>query len=285
MSHGAGALLLAALCASTPATAQEPAQLIELINEYRAAPQSCEGRRSRALPPLRRHPALSSLKVGAGQFLDQAIERAGYEVAGAQAITVSGAATPGEVMADISLRYCRTLLSRQLSTIGVSRTGASWQIVLAYPAPPPRVTELPGQHETGLQILQAVNGARSTGALCGERRFEAVAPLAWSSALSDAALAHSQDMATHRYLSHEGKDGRSVAERALQAQYAWRTVGENIAVGQESAADVVAGWISSPEHCANIMNPAFTDMGAAYAIAGAGRTSRAYWTQVFGKPR
>jgi uncharacterized protein YkwD len=62
-------------------------------------------------------------------------------------------------------------------------------------------------------------------------------------------------------------------------------VGENIASGQRTVEDAVASWLDSPGHCANIMNPAFTDMGAAYAIDPRNRNRTAYWTQVFGTPR
>lgn len=278
-------LLCAALGHAAPAWAQERDRLIELINDYRAAPQSCAGRRSRALPALASHPALASVHVASGRFLDQALEGAGYAVARAEAITISGPAEAREVMTEIGQRYCRTLLSKEFSAIGVNRSGASWQIVFAQPAAPPRVVQLPGQRDTALAILQAVNATRAAGALCGERRHPPVPPLSLNGALGDAAMVHSVDMAAQRYLSHQGKDGRAVSDRALQAGYLWRAVGENIAVGQESAEDVVTGWIDSPGHCANIMNAGFSDMGAAYAIHGAGRTARVYWTQVFGRLR
>ena len=278
-------LLCVALGHGAPAWAQERNRLIELINDYRTAAQSCDGHRSRSLPALASHPALSSVHVAPGRFLDQALEGAGYAVARAEAITISGPADAREVITEIGQRYCRTLLSREFSAIGVNRSGASWQIVFAQPAAPPRVVQLPGQRDTALAILKAVNAARATGVLCGERRHAPAPPLLLNSALGDAALIHSVDMAARRYLSHQGKDGRKVSDRALQAGYLWSSVGENIAAGQESAEDVVAGWIESPGHCANLMNTAFSDMGAAYAIHGAGRTARVYWTQVFGRPR
>jgi uncharacterized protein YkwD len=92
-------------------------------------------------------------------------------------------------------------------------------------------------------------------------------------------------MAGQRYFSHQGKAGRVVADRALQAGYRWRRIGENIASGQESPEEVVAGWLSSPGHCANVMDGRFTEMGAAYAINSARETLRVYWTQVFAAPR
>jgi uncharacterized protein YkwD len=49
--------------------------------------------------------------------------------------------------------------------------------------------------------------------------------------------------------------------------------------------EVVAGWIDSPGHCANLMNPAFTEMGAGYEINRARLPGFVYWTQVFGARR
>jgi uncharacterized protein YkwD len=47
---------------------------------------------------------------------------------------------------------------------------------------------------------------------------------------------------------------------------------------------VVSDWLGSPGHCANIMNPAFTEMGAAYAVNPANENRTPYWTQMFGRP-
>ena len=76
----------------------------------------------------------------------------------------------------------------------------------------------------------------------------------------------------------------TVRERATQAGYRWRTIGENIATGQGAPKQVVAGWLASPQHCSNIMQPAFTEMGAAYFV-NRERDTAIYWTQVFGTPR
>ena len=48
--------------------------------------------------------------------------------------------------------------------------------------------------------------------------------------------------------------------------------------------DAVAGWIRSPGHCANLMNPRYTDMGAAFAVNARSELG-VYWTQAFGTPR
>lgn len=91
-------------------------------------------------------------------------------------------------------------------------------------------------------------------------------------------------MANNNYFAHAAKDGTRAGERAQQAQYRWQRIGENIAAGQDSAKSVMDGWLSSPGHCAKLMNPNFTEMGAAYAI-DKNSDLLIYWTQVFGTPR
>lgn len=285
LSIGRWVLIWTALFAAVPAHAQSRDALVDLINAYRAAPGPCEGRQPGPLAPLATHPALASVQVGTGTFLEQALARAGFPVARAEAIYIAGSPDARSVMAAIERRYCRTLLSTQFSVVGAGRAGDSWLIVFAQPAPPSPVSTLPVPAEAGKRILDAVNTARATGRTCSERHFPAAPALSWNEALGAAALAHSLDMSRQRYFSHQGKDGRAVADRAMQAGYRWRRIGENIAAGQESPAEAVASWLSSPGHCANIMNRDFTEMGAAYAINSARETARVYWTQVFGTPK
>ena len=91
-------------------------------------------------------------------------------------------------------------------------------------------------------------------------------------------------MASRSTLSHEGRDGSTPADRAGRAGYRWRIVGENLASGPGSADEVVKGWLASPHHCSNIMEPRFTEMGVAYYVDKKS-TSVIYWTQMFGSPR
>lgn len=91
-------------------------------------------------------------------------------------------------------------------------------------------------------------------------------------------------MASRGTLSHIGRDGSTVGERVTQSGFLWSAVGENIASGQTSAAQVVHAWLASPPHCANIMNPAFTATAVAFST-GPHAASRVYWTEDFARPR
>ncbi|PIE35699.1 MAG: hypothetical protein CSA54_05240 [Gammaproteobacteria bacterium] len=99
--------------------------------------------------------------------------------------------------------------------------------------------------------------------------------------LMQAAREHSLDMATHNFFNHIGSDGLSVADRATQSGYVWRTVGENIAAGQRSAKEAVDGWLASAGHCRNLMNPDFTEV-AVDCVEDAGSDYGTYWTNVLG---
>ncbi len=267
-----------------PLQARPSDPLAELINSYRTAPGSCAGKRASPMRPLAANPALAKVKLGTGMFLDLELERQGYRAEHAEIIYVSGAPNAHSAMAELERSYCRFLLDARYETVGSSRNGDAWQIILAQPEIPPPLVKTPDLSGFGQIILTAVNIVRAKGATCGSTVFPPAPPLQWNDALASASRAHSLDMANQRYYGHQGKDGRLADARASAAGYHWRRVGENIAAGQNSAEEVMAGWLASPGHCANIMEPGFVEMGVAYAIYDTVGKPRVYWTQMFGRP-
>lgn len=133
------------------------------------------------------------------------------------------------------------------------------------------------------RVVDLVNVARSKARRCGTERFAAAPPLRISRALTDAAEGHARDMARKRYFEHRGRNGSEPKDRVRRAGYESRLTGENIALGPDSAEEVVAGWLASPGHCANIMDERFKDIGVGLAT-GKGR-GKIYWVQNFGTPR
>jgi uncharacterized protein YkwD len=132
--------------------------------------------------------------------------------------------------------------------------------------------------------LRLVNQQRAAGATCGSRgSFAPAAALTWNARLAGAAYGHSRDMADHNYFSHDSLDGRSMVARINATGYAWSTIGENIAAGYGSVQATVSGWMASEGHCANLMNPRFTEFGLACA-RNDGSQFRIYWTQNLGRP-
>jgi uncharacterized protein YkwD len=271
----AAGLALAALCAA-PARADE---LADLINAYRAAPGACNGRPAGPAAPLAPEAALAAVRVGPVTILESALRDAGFEATRAEAISVSGPPDARAALSAIQQSYCATLLSEEFDAIGTARRGKEWQIVLARRL---AIPALPDWEQAGQEILALVNATRAQPRTCGAQTYRPAPPLTWNPALGQAALAHSSDMAEHRYFDHQERDGSVAGDRAARAGYRWTRIGENIAAGQRSVEEAVAGWLDSPGHCSNIMNPAFSEMGAAYAINPQNRNRTPYWTQVFG---
>lgn len=122
------------------------------------------------------------------------------------------------------------------------------------------------------------------------RRKEGLPGLTWDAALARVARAHSADMLVRGYFRHESPEGRTPHERAKDGTpYALAASGENLwgAQGDQPLEPerlpriIVDTWLASPGHRANLLNPAFTDLGV--GVAQKGNAIRA--TQVFGRPR
>ena len=98
------------------------------------------------------------------------------------------------------------------------------------------------------------------------------------------AFYHAADMAKHDYFEHEDLSGRSPADRVRASGYHEKLVGENLAYGPGSVEEVVQGWLDSPGHCENLMDPRFAEMGIAYA-AGQSTRHGLFWVQLLAEPR
>ena len=140
------------------------------------------------------------------------------------------------------------------------------------PTPPPPATTSASEAREVLRLTNV------------ERASAGCSALAWDSRLAAAAAGHSTDMASHDYFSHTSRDGRSFSARITAAGYGWSRVAENIAAGQPTPKAVVAAWMDSDGHRANILNCALTELGVGVARSGASGNVP-YWTQDFGTPR
>lgn len=176
-------------------------------------------------------------------------------------------------MATASLR----LLGVPTLLLALTACGARTQ---ASPPSPEPVAPVPPQTSPAggvftQRVLSLTNAART----CGTTGHAAAPALSASAQLGQAAQGHASNMATRNYFSHTSQDGRTLADRINATGYRWSTIGENIAAGQPIPEDVVSGWLSSPGHCRNIMNPAFRELGVGYVQGGSHGHS---WVQNFG---
>jgi uncharacterized protein YkwD len=138
------------------------------------------------------------------------------------------------------------------------------------PVPAPVPTRSLGRVERMENDVTALVNAERAKAGCG--------PVHTDERLRTAARRHSADMATQDYFSHTGQDGSSPWDRIRRAGYP-SGIGENIAYGYPSAADVMRGWMNSAGHRANILNCDAHAIGVGLAYNSGGT---AYWTQDFG---
>lgn len=136
------------------------------------------------------------------------------------------------------------------------------------------------------EVLVLVNENRAAGANCDLKgEFGPADPLAMDPALRCAARLHSMDMYERDYFDHTNPDGVEASARVDAVDFAWSTVGENIAQGQPTPEDVMAAWMESDGHCANVMNPNYTVIGVGYhAGADDWRDGQHFWTQDFARP-
>lgn len=259
--------------------ASEEAQLLESINGYRSHVQRCGGQALGELPPLAADPRLI-LPAGVTGDLQQALSRTAYQMVSAQAISLSGPRDAQAAMTTLQANYCQVLLDPQFVDIGVSRAGRDWRIVLARPLLAGRMGDWQAE---GQKLLEGINAARAQARQCGGQAFAATAPLAWNAVLGAVAETHSRAMANGNFFDHRDRDGRTPGDRAELAGYSGGQIGENIAAAQDSARKVVDGWLASPGHCANLMNPQFRELGAAYATDPKSDAG-IYWTALFGAP-
>ncbi|MED7669077.1 CAP domain-containing protein [Pseudomonas moraviensis subsp. stanleyae] len=264
---------------ATSALAADELQLIESINSYRSQPQRCGTQASNELPPLSADPRLRLPASGAVD-LQQAMTSAHYPMVNVQAITLNGPRDAAAAMQAIKESFCQVVLDPQFVDVGVSRVDRDWRIVLARPL---LTAKLGDAQSEGQKLLAQLNTARSLARQCGGQSFAAAPPLAWNATLGTVAQDHSRDMANNNYLDHKDRDGRTPGDRAELSGYGGQLVGENIAAGQDTVGKVVDGWLASPGHCANLMNPQYQELGAAYATDPKSNAG-IYWTAMFGAP-
>jgi uncharacterized protein YkwD len=128
-----------------------------------------------------------------------------------------------------------------------------------------------------LQVLQLINDYRENNGL---------EPLLLSDTVSVASERHSEDMARYRFFAHITAasfyypSGSQPWDRMRAEGYDYNTfMGENIAVGYETAEAAFAAWRRSPSHNAAMLDGRYRVIGVArLSLPG----SRWYWTTDFG---
>ncbi|MFI0816406.1 CAP domain-containing protein [Streptomyces sp. NPDC021098] len=175
--------------------------------------------------------------------------------------------------------------SRSASATPRTRTTSTPATTLSDTAPAAAKSKAPATTAPATKAAAAPSSAASSAEaqvvelVNDERAKVGCSPVKVNAKLTEAAEAHSEDMAEHSNMSHTGSDGSSPGDRITRAGYSWSTYGENVAYGYGSAKSVMEGWMNSSGHKANILNCDFKEIGV--GLSGADN----YWTQDFGTAR
>jgi uncharacterized protein YkwD len=113
------------------------------------------------------------------------------------------------------------------------------------------------------------------------RRRSGLSRLTFYHELLPVARAYSRRMAERRFFSHEDPEGRTVRERVDEADIRWRMIGENLAYSNGYVNPVAAslhGWMESPGHRRNILEPDFNMTAIGVWISPEGTV---YFTEIF----
>ena len=266
-------------------------RVVELINSERG---------KQGLPPLMRHDTLTSIarahsedmlrrnSVSAtgsdGSSGLERIRQGGITNSfGQNTLVYGGGDTPEQRVATWMNSSRSTILHEERSHIGIgivqrpagsnARSSAYWTLVLINMPPEPAPSET---RAFELRVFELTNR---------EREKQGIPPLIWHDTLSDAARAHAEDLTRNNMGGHTGSDGSSPSQRMERAGITnRRQSGENVARGQRTPEAVLASWMSSPGHRANILNVNYTHLGVGFVqwLEGISDQNNAYhWVQKF----
>lgn len=94
-----------------------------------------------------------------------------------------------------------------------------------------------------------------------ERQAGNLLPLTINDRLSQAALAKGQDMFSNQYWAHTSPAGREPWDFIRAVGYGYRIAGENLARDFSTTDTMMAAWMASPTHRANILHPRYREIG------------------------
>lgn len=123
------------------------------------------------------------------------------------------------------------------------------------------------------QVLQLINLERAEADL---------GPVVLNPALTRVATDFACRMIDQNFFLHHDPDtGEGPGDRARAADYLFYAVGENLAAGQATAAEVMDVWMESPAHRQIILDRRWQEVGIAVRFGG---EYSIYWVQEFGDP-
>jgi len=111
-----------------------------------------------------------------------------------------------------------------------------------------------------------------------------LAPLAENPKLDQAAADKVSDMLLNQYFAHVSPMGIDLTSWIKKVNYGYEMAGENLAMGFNTAPEVMAAWEASPTHYINLTDPNFKDIGVSMGSGAYQGTDTSFVAQYFGRP-
>lgn len=134
-------------------------------------------------------------------------------------------------------------------------------------------------------FLAAVIGTEIISLTNTQRQVQHLGTLREHPLLAAAAKRKAEDMVARGYFAHTAPDGKTPWQWLTEVGYDYRYAGENLAVRFIDSSDVVAAWMNSPSHRANIVKAPYTDIGVAVVQGLYQGRDATYVVQFFGSSR
>jgi uncharacterized protein YkwD len=287
-------LLIPGLAPAANSASQHPfaeKALLENLNTTRSEHNLSPLRRDRVLDRLARELILEVLATSepqleplVGDVFHERAKRSGYEalfisemlveVEGDEIAGVAASWTKGSVGRDLALRP--DVLDVGLA---IGRAGSSSIYLFLFAQSKAddfkqRTRKLPDAAQLKEKMLECVNAIRQSAHLT---------PLRWDDRLGQAAQKYAEEMLARVFFGHANPEGAGPLHRARAVGYVPWSVGENIARGHYSVDEVMDGWMNSPPHRHEILDPNFDEVGFGLARGRNAEGHQVYWVQLFGK--
>lgn len=116
-----------------------------------------------------------------------------------------------------------------------------------------------------------------------ERKKRGISSLKVDTSLKEYTHFRSNDMAMVNYFGHSSPKYGRWANFLYTGEYKFSFAGENLAAGYMTAKDFVQGWMDSPGHKANMLNPRFEKISVTVVKGTKNSDYPTYATQWFAK--
>ena len=155
--------------------------------------------------------------------------------------------------------------------------GSDGQRVASQQGPEPGLGHSQSQSERGysLEVFALTNDERTRAGL---------PPLVWDERAAQASIDHSVYQRWLGDIQHEGPRNNDAGDRLEAAGVTWSAWAENVAVGFDTPAEVMRGWMDSPGHRANILRKSVTHLGVGTRFGSGGNYRGPWSTQNFFRP-